>query len=197
MRKLFFLVTMAFASIALQNTRAFAQANIQTFTNAHQWTVAASKAAKSGIVHGLSAGVMQFGGKFDKDGLLGAGPPGIDKFSTSPIRKLEFIPFIYAMGGYWDLSVGGCGEGLELDAQFHSGFQQTIGFIVNPISNVTMTRVCYKGFWGFVSDTPIQNVIYWSSDLVGQSEEFALEQVLLAKSPGPVSHSPSVGPIRH
>jgi hypothetical protein len=132
----------------------------------------------------LQSGLSQEGGIVDvaDQVLQGAGLPSIFRGNSVPVNKLEFYPYITAMGGYWDLSPGGAGIGLELDAQYHSGVQETIGYIQNPY-DMNGNLIAYRGFWGFISDLQIQNVIYWSADLTGNSEQFTLADLSFVQDP--------------
>jgi hypothetical protein len=128
---------------------------------------------------------LQIGGSGNNHVLVGAGLPSIFKLQPpNPLHALTFDPLITAMGGDWDLSIGGTGRGLELDLVFHlgGGTQQQQVFISNPLDMTTQTYTPFKGFFGFVADQPFQTVIYWSADFTGDPESFALDNLSFVQS---------------
>jgi hypothetical protein len=164
-------------------------ANYQLFLDQTSWTNAlgGSSIVTEDFNNGASlhSGLLVFGGLYGMGDLAGFGVPGISENTST--NRFEFIPFITAMGGTWDLSPGGAGPGLELRAQFHSGLFQTIDFIINPVNPKTNTRVAFKGFWGFISDTPVQFVNYLSAELTGNGESFSLSNLVFVQSDEPRS----------
>jgi hypothetical protein len=132
-----------------------------------------------------TGGSIQPGGTGNNHVLAGAGLPSSYKLQPpNPLHTLTFDPLITAMGGDWDLSIGGAGRGLELDLVFHlgGGTQQQQVFISNPLDMMTQKYTPFIGFFGFVADQPFQTVIYWSGDFTGDSESFTLDNLSFVQS---------------
>ena len=193
MRKSFLIAVIAASSIISQITCASAQTvNIQVFTDRTAWETAVKAASASATIvtedfqgMSLQPGLTQSGGTISNGVLNGAGLPSSFKLQIPrPLHELSFNPLITAMGGDWDLSVGGPSGGLELDLVFHSGggTQWQPVYIANQLDMVTQTFTPYKGFVGVVSDQPFQAVIYWGGNFTGNSEEFTLDNLSFVQS---------------
>ena len=120
-------------------------ASFQIFTDQTAWTSALGGSAivtedfNNGAT--LHSALQVFGGQYGMGDFEGYGTPGIyELMSQVSVNPFEFIPFISAKGGKWDLSSSGAGVGLELLARFHSGHFQTIGYIENPVDRLEHKR---------------------------------------------------------
>ncbi len=83
-----------------------------------------------------------------------------------------------AIGGIWDLSPGGPGQGLALTAEVHSG---------GTVSLYEIPNTTQGGFVGFVSDMPIDDLVIRAGTQSGVAETYNLDGLRWAEAAKTVS----------
>jgi hypothetical protein len=146
---------------------------IGTYTDRATWSAAAANPATTETFSGggLASGLTPSGTEFVSGGVLNAQAlPTV--FPTSSRDGLGFNPGTLALGGDWDLSPGGPGAGLGFSFTFADATTQDIFAIANPAGGGT-----FSGFFGFLSDTAITSISFFTGSLTGNSELFTLDNL--------------------
>lgn len=89
--------------------------------------------------------------------------------SGAESTTLQWVMPVDAVGGIWDLSPGGPGQGLALTAEVYAGGMVSI----HEIPNTTV-----GSFIGFVSDEPINKLIIRAGTQSGVAETYALDDLV-------------------
>jgi hypothetical protein len=146
---------------------------IGTYNDRATWSAAAGNPATTEAFSGggLASGLTTSGTEFVSGGVLNAQAlPTV--FPTSSRDGLGFNPGTLALGGDWDLSPGGPGAGLGFSFTFADATTQDIFAISNPAGGGT-----FSGFFGFLSDTAITSITFFTGSLTGNSELFTLDNL--------------------
>jgi hypothetical protein len=147
--------------------------SIQTYNDLFAWTAAAGFPLKTEDFSSLSqmTGPNFSGPTGSISGFVyaDAALPVTRVPPTHPYRVLNFTPSTTAFGGDWDLTPPSGFGGLILTAVFDDGTTQLIGNISND------PQISFKGFFGFISDTPFTSIRYQSDNVIGSG--FTLDNV--------------------
>lgn len=92
---------------------------------------------------------------------------------------------ILAFGAYWDLDLFGPGSGLNIFARL-AGTGEVLGLSVNPTIDERAGQDNDGDFWGFVSDTPIANLIVRADGQGNQGEAYRMRSLFFVAEPNPV-----------
>lgn len=166
-------LSVALASVAMISAWAAPShaALLNVYSSQSAWTTAAGTPLTTetfsggGLASGLSAtGAFVSGGVLNGEAL-----PQV--FPVAQRDALGFTPGVKAFGGDWDLSPGGPGAGLGFLLTFADASTQNYFGLTNPAGGT------FSGFFGFVSDTAITSVSFFTGSLTGNGELFTLDNL--------------------